>query len=73
MAKHRGNPEEWITSAEAARIISNNSGHEISAAYVRLLASDGKIETKQIDARTKLYLKSDAEKLVVKQRGKKET
>lgn len=60
---------EWITSAEAARILSEKSGHEVSSTYVRYLAKEGKIDTKQIDGRTKLYSKNDAESYKVAQRG----
>ncbi len=63
MAKRK--PEEWITSKEAADILTANSGHEVSDNYVRLLAAKGKIGTKQIDARTKLYRRADVETIVV--------
>jgi hypothetical protein len=33
----------WISSAEAAQILSANSGYTVSPDYVRLLANDGKI------------------------------
>ncbi len=61
--------EEWITSAEARAILSTNSGHEISDAHVRRLAKLGKITTKPLDGRTKLYLKSDTEAYKVRKRG----
>ena len=64
--------EEWITSKEAADILTANSGHEVSDAYVRLLGGKGKLATKQIDARTKLYKRRDVEGYVVStQRGPK--
>jgi len=61
--------EEWITSQQAAEMLTNNSGHIVTPTYVRHLAKIGKIETKDIDLRTKLYLKSDVEAYQVKQRG----
>jgi len=62
--------EEWIASAEAARILTKNSGHPVSDAYVRQLAKSGKLTTKPLDGRTKLYLKSDVETYRVTQKGK---
>ena len=63
-------PEEWITSKLAADILTANSGHAVSDAYVRLLGKLGKIETKRLDARTQLYKRSDAEAYQVGRRGK---
>jgi hypothetical protein len=61
--------EEWITSQQAADILTAQSNHRVTPTYVRSLAKVGKIETKDIDLRTKLYLKSDVEAYQVKQRG----
>jgi hypothetical protein len=63
-------PEEWITSRLAADILTANSGHEVSDGYVRVLGQLGKLETKRIDARTRLYKRSDVEAYRVEQRGK---
>ncbi len=60
---------EWITSKEAAAILTKNSGHIVSDAYVRRIGLAGKIETTQIDARTKLYSKADIEAYTVQKRG----
>lgn len=63
---------EWITSKEAADILTANSGHPVSDAYVRLLGGKRKIETMQIDARTRLYKRSDVARIVVSpKRGRK--
>lgn len=62
--------EVWITSKEAASILTANSKHTVSIRYVRLLAENGHIQTKQIDERTKLYLKADVENRTVAQRKK---
>lgn len=59
---------EWIEVQETAAIISKNSGRAISTDYVRLLAYKGRIKTKPKDKRTLLYLKSDAQGIVVKSR-----
>jgi len=64
--------EDWITSAAAAKIMTRNSGHEVTDAYVRRLGLLGKIATKEIDRRTKLYLRSSVEGYRVRQRGKRE-
>lgn len=61
---------EWITSIEAAKILTENSGHEISDAYVRRLGNTNKIATKRIDKRTKLYSRSEVEAYRVAQRVK---
>lgn len=61
--------KKWITSKEAARIISDHSGHTVTDAYVRRLAGKGKIATQDIDERTKLYSRVDAENYIVTPRG----
>ena len=65
----RKSKEEWISSAQAAEILTDNSGHIISSDYVRQLGRLGKLTTWQVDLRTKLYLKSDVEAYQVKPRG----
>jgi len=65
----RKQQEEWITSQQAAEILTTSSGHLISSDYVRQLGRNGKLSTWQVDLRTKLYLKSDVEAYTVKQRG----
>ena len=61
--------DEWITSKKAAEILTANSGHTVTPTYVRLLAKSGKIDTKEIDERTKLYNKSDVDAYTVAKRG----
>lgn len=62
--------EEWIEVSDAAAIISTNSGHKVSVDYVRLLAKHGKIRRIEKNERENLYLKSDAEKIRVRQKRK---
>lgn len=62
--------EEWIEVTEAAAIISEKNGHEVSVDYVRLLANQGKIQRQRKNARENLYLKSDVESIKVRQRRK---
>lgn len=65
--------EEWIEVQEAAAIISKNSGRPISPDYVRLIAHKGRIQMKPKDERQNYYLKSDVEKITVKQKRKAST
>ncbi len=60
---------QWITSKEAAEILTKNSGHTVSDNYVRRMGKTGLITVKEIDGRTRLYLKSDIETYTVKKRG----
>lgn len=60
-----GKAEQWITVQEAARILSENSGHEVKPDYVRYLGWQGKVASKPLDGRTKLYLKRDIEHYLV--------
>jgi hypothetical protein len=56
----------WITSKEAAEILSKNSGRAIKDQYVRDYARKGQIRWRPIDGRSNEYLKSDVEKLNIK-------
>jgi len=58
---------EWVTAKEAADIISANSGRPIIQQYVRDLAQKNKIKYKPQDGRTNVYLRSDVEKIRIKQ------
>ena len=59
------NLDDWYTAEEARQRLSENSGREIDINYPRTLARYGKIETLDIGARGKLYLKSDIDVYVV--------
>jgi hypothetical protein len=61
--------EEWINVKEASKILTQNSGHPVSEAYVRRLGNTGKVTIFQVDGRTKLYSKHDISKYTVKPRG----
>ncbi len=63
-------PTEWITSDAAAAILSRNSGHTVSADYVRLLGNMGKLETWQPGNHVKLYYKEEIEAYKVRQNRK---
>lgn len=59
------NLDDWYTAEEARQRLSENSGREIDINYPRTLARYGKIETLDIGARGKLYLKKDIDAYVV--------
>lgn len=61
--------EAWIEAAEAAEIMTQNSGHTVSTDYVRLLSNQGKIRSRVKNGRSKLYLKSDVEEYRVRGKG----
>lgn len=63
--------EKWITSEEAARILTENSGHEVSDSYVRRLAINGKISSKMVGKKVRLFNRAEIEAYRVQQRGKK--
>lgn len=65
------NLNDWYSPAQAAERLSANSGKKIDTSYVRTLARYNKIRSYQINARTKLYNKSDVDTYVVEERGKK--
>ena len=58
--------DEWVTVQEARRIISENSGHEITSDYVRLMAHQGRIGWKKLDGRTNVYNRLNVEAIRVK-------
>lgn len=69
MAKTKSSVEEWINGETAAALLTKQSGHPVSPDYVRRLGNTGKLTTKAIDKRTKVYLLADVENYTVKPRG----
>ncbi len=62
----------WVTSEEAAKILTQNSGHTVNREYVRKLVQMGKLSTKQLDGRTYLYNRRQVEQYRVStQRGRR--
>jgi hypothetical protein len=61
--------DQWVTSWQAAELLSLNSGHTILPDYVRWLAKNGKLESWTISKRTKLYSRKSVEAYKVKQRS----
>jgi len=64
------NPALYYTAAEAAEVISRNSGKEVSPTYMRNLARYGVITTVKV-GHSNLYLKTDVDKYKVEARGEK--
>lgn len=60
----------WISGREAAEIVTKNSGHPVSADYVRLLSNSGKIRARAVNKREKEYHRGDVEEYRVKGYGK---
>lgn len=62
---------EWVSGKEAAEILTRNTDHEVSTAYVRLLANQQKIRSRAVNKREKEYHKLDVEEYIVERRSKK--
>jgi hypothetical protein len=71
MLHREESPDDLLTAAEAAVILSRNSKKDIKAAYLNQLVRYGKIEPHKLDARTNLYRRGDVERIVVEPRGGK--
>ncbi|MDQ6661342.1 MAG: hypothetical protein M3Z24_10295 [Chloroflexota bacterium] len=70
--RKRINLEDWYTNEEATRRLSENSGRPIDKNYPRTLARAKKIESLNVGARGKLYLKKDIDVYIVSEkRGRK--
>ena len=63
--------ELWITSEEASLILTQNSGHPVSDSYVRRLGMNGKISSKMIGKKTRLFNRAEVEAYHVQKREKK--
>ena len=62
--------ELWITSAEAAEILTLRSAHPVSDAYIRRLAMNGKLSSKMIGKKTRLFNRAEVEAYTVRERKK---
>jgi hypothetical protein len=51
----------WITTAEAVRIISKHSHHQVSPKHIQALVNRGKIGMRSLDGGTELLKRSDVE------------
>lgn len=61
--------EVWIDGQQAAILATANSGHVVSTDYIRLYSNKypQRLRSRYRDGRTKEYLKSDVEKLRVRE------
>lgn len=59
----------WVSTVEAAAMLTQQSGHRITPTYVRRLGQLHKLTMVRFDGRTKLYSKDDVSKYVVRKRG----
>ena len=65
--------EDWLTTSQAAQIISQNSGKEVSSDYINQLVRHGKLTARKLDERTNLYKREEVERIGVEGgRGKRE-
>lgn len=71
MIQRNESPDDWLSSAEAAVIISKNSGKQISPIYMNNLIRQGRIKPRKLDARTNLFRRGDVEKIKVGERGRR--
>lgn len=49
------NPDEWLNSAQAARVVSENNNRPVSREFLARLAKLRKLTTWRVDGRTVLY------------------
>ena len=68
MPRHKS--DEWISGNDATDILSKNSGREITSAYLRLIARQGKIRWRPVDGRTNEYYRPDVEGYRVRPRSR---
>lgn len=64
-----GAQEEWITPPVAAAILSENSGHTVSRAYVVRLVEKGKLEAWRVNPCALLVKRDSVERYRVKKKG----
>ncbi len=61
---------DWIGVPEVLEILQRNNNREVHPNYLSYLGRHGRIARKQIDKRTYLYSKQDAEKvLLIRRKG----
>jgi len=72
MVRKEETVDNWLTSEQAAEILTARSGHTVTSAYVRRLGNPkalAKIAIWQVNKRTRLYSRRDIEEYTVKVRG----
>jgi hypothetical protein len=68
----RKKDDTWLTGQEASVILTENSGHPVSANYVRILAIKGLIRSRARDGRTNEYHEGDVRDYRVEPKYKKD-
>jgi hypothetical protein len=71
MIRREESPEDLLTAAEAALILSRNSKRDIQPQYVNQLVRQKRLTPHRLDARTNLYRRGDVEQIVIATRGGK--
>jgi len=71
MVQRNVSPDDWLTPAEAALILSQNSGKEVKQEYLGQLVRQGRLKPYKITARLNLYRRGDVEKIVIGKRGRR--
>lgn len=56
---------DWIGAPEVLEILGKNNHREVHPNYLSYLGRKGRIARKQVDKRSYLYSKQDAEKIVL--------
>jgi hypothetical protein len=64
-------PDDLISAAAAAEIISKNSCHEVKPQYMNQLVRQKKIIPHKLDDRTNVFRRGDAAGIIVEKRGGK--
>jgi hypothetical protein len=60
----------WISAPETLEVLEKVNGRPIHSKYLYILAKQNRLSRKQIDGRTYLYSKEDAEKIrIIERKG----
>jgi hypothetical protein len=68
---HMTETKLWITSREAAQLLTESHGRPISQAHVRRLGQTKRIKVRPIHERTNLYNRRDVELVRIAKRGER--
>ena len=71
MIQRNESPDDPLTAAEAAVILSKNSKKVVKPAYLNQLVRQGRLKPYKLDGRTNLYRRGDVELIIVASRGGK--
>lgn len=69
---HRNeSPDDWLTAAEAALILSKNSRKQIKPNYMNQLIRQGRIKPYKFTSSLNLFRRGDVEKIVIGKPGRR--